>query len=79
MNNLAEMEAEIARLNDENNLLRRTIELHKRQVLSGGMNEENRRLRAKIAEWEGWMRPINGGYYHGARFIRPYQDEAPAS
>lgn len=65
----------IAELEAENALLRRTIEGHKRQMQSMGQTDETRRLRAKLAEWEGNTWLVNGGYYHGDRFIRPYVDD----
>lgn len=66
---------EIEALKAENDLLRKTIEVQKRQVQAGAFPEEMRRLRAKIAEWEGSTRYINNGYYHGGRFISPYMDD----
>lgn len=65
---------EVAALEKENALLRRTIAIQQEQMRRGGHDKENRRLRAKIAEWEGSMPLMNGGYYHGARFIRPFVD-----
>lgn len=64
----------MAALEAENALLRRTIELQKRQMKSMGGTNETRRLRAKLAEWEGNTHLMNGGYYHGGRFIKPYTD-----
>lgn len=69
-----QLRAEVERLARENDLLRRTIEMQKRQMQVGGWADEVKRLRAKIAEWEGNTRLLNGGYYHGSRFIRPYLD-----
>lgn len=71
-----ELQAEIARLEEENKLLRRTIDIQIRQMKHGSTDDEVRRLRARLAEWEGSMPLMNGGYYHGARFIRPYQDSS---
>ena len=68
------LQAAIDRLEQENWLLRKTIEIQKRQIMAGGWGEEISRLRAKIAEWEGSSRFLNGGYYHGNRFITPYRD-----
>jgi hypothetical protein len=65
----------IVALEAENALLRRTIEVQKRQMQSMGGTNETRRLRAKLAEWEGSTRLMNGGYYHGGRFIKPYVDD----
>lgn len=66
----------IAELEREVFLLKRVIEMKDRQIKSGGWEDEVRRLREKIAEWESSSRYINGGYYHGNRFIMPYVDEA---
>jgi hypothetical protein len=65
----------IATLEAGNALLRRTIEVQKRQMRAMGSTDETRRLRAKLAEWEGNTRLMNGGYYHGGRFIKPYVDD----
>lgn len=65
----------IAALEAENALLRRTIEVQIRQMNSMGGTNETRRLRAKLAEWEGSSRLMNGGYYQGGRFIKPYVDD----
>ena len=72
-----EMKDRITELEEENRLLRRTIEIQQRQMKAGVWDEEVKRLRAKIAEWEGSTALINNGYYHGARFIRPYEDLGP--
>ena len=64
----------IAELEAENALLRKTIELQKRQMIHGSADEEVRRLRAKIAEWEGSSDYMNGGFYHGNKFIRQFID-----
>ena len=72
------LETRIAELEAENTLLRKTIELQKRQMKEGGFGDEARRLRAKIAEWEGSSRYSNGGYYHGAKFIRQFIDNPDA-
>lgn len=69
-----ELQAEVTRLEEENKLLRRTISIQKQQMKHGSMDNELIRLRKKLAEWEDSMPVINGGYYHGARFIRPYVD-----
>lgn len=69
----------IAALEAQNALLRRTIEGHKRQLQSMGSTDETRRLRAKLAEWEGSTRLMNGGYYHGGKFIKPYVDDEDAA
>jgi hypothetical protein len=69
-------QARIVELEREVFLLKRVIEMKDRQIKSGGWEDEVRRLRAKIAEWEGSSRYINGGYHHGSRFIMPYVDEA---
>jgi len=68
------IEEKAARLEAENTSLRRVIEIQKKQMKGFNTHEETRRLRAKIAEWEGASDRINGGYYHGSRFIQPYQD-----
>jgi len=64
----------IAELEAENALLRKTIEFQERQQRAGIGSDEIRRLRAKLAEWEGSTRYINGGYYHGNKFIKPFLD-----
>ncbi|WP_188064124.1 hypothetical protein [Sphingobium sp. KCTC 72723] len=64
----------ITALTDENILLRKTIEIQKRQMQEMYRGDEVNRLRAKLAEWEDSMPRINGGYYHGKRFIVPYRD-----
>lgn len=69
-----ELQAEVNRLEAENKLLRRTLTIQQEQMKHGGMSDEHRRLRAKLAEWEGSMPLMNGGYYHGSRFIKPYDD-----
>jgi hypothetical protein len=68
------IQQKVERLEAENVSLRRVIEIQKKQMKGFNTNEETRRLREKIAEWEGTSTCINGGYYHGSRFIRPYQD-----
>lgn len=70
-----DLQQRIAKLEEENRLLRRTIKIQEEQMKRGGFDQENRRLRAKLAEWEGSSALMNGGYYHGTRFIRPYVDE----
>lgn len=72
-----QLKARIKVLENENALLRTTVEIQKRQMQIGGFDREVKRLRAKIAEWEGSTTLMNGGYYHGARFIRPYDDNPP--
>lgn len=69
-----ELQAEVKRLEEENKLLRRTLSIQQEQMKRGGMSDEHHRLRAKLAEWEGSMPLMNGGYYHGSRFIRPFED-----
>lgn len=69
------IEEKAARLEAENKSLRRVIEIQKTQMKGFNTAEETRRLRAKIAEWEGSSAYMNGGYHHGSRFIRPYQDD----
>ena len=71
---IAQLEAEITRLEQDNTLLRKTISIQQEQMKHGGISDETRRLRAKLAEWEGSMPLMNGGYYHGSRFIRPFED-----
>lgn len=68
------LEAIIEKLREENRLLRKTLKIQKEQMRGGNMMGELRRLRAKIAEWEGSMMLFNGGYHHGDRFIRPFLD-----
>ena len=66
--------ARVAELEAANAALRRTITIHERQLQHISRDDEVRRLRAKLAEWEGSSQLMNGRYYHGSRVIRPYVD-----
>lgn len=68
------MSKTVEELEKENSLLRKVIEMQQKQMQNMAVSDEVRRLRAKIAEWEGSTRLVNGGYYHGDRFIHPYMD-----
>lgn len=65
---------EMERLQQEVRVLRRTISIQQEQLKRGGMTNQIRRLRARLAEWEDSSQLMNGGYYHGSRFILPFRD-----
>lgn len=69
-----ELIEEVERLQQANRVLRRTISIQNEQLRRGGMSNQIRRLRAKLAEWEDSSQLMNGGYYHGSKFILPFRD-----